>query len=556
MRRIVLFITLVIFLTVSTGCRQQPTKSVIVKKGSWAAPIPISGDLYPLGEGEHAWVWSYDPPGLYLVDRNGELLNKGKRLFDNISGRDGALFVAKDAKHAWAKIAQGSGEAIYLVDTDGTTNLIASFEPSLVNTLYPFADGTVAIAQLHHEAKPPAQSGSSIEFVLLKADGSKLPLDISAPESYRDSELISTVDSEYGWLIFSSYQTIESIYVVNGDGKIDNLVKHIPEAPKIQGWDSTDDGNRIWIEPERAGLFVFTPGLPLTGQSIAAFANEKVERVLPVSNTSGWVLTTEHKLYFIQDAINGAPIEMKLPKIDGIPTLTPDGNAAWVIADGNVYFVESNGNIVRGETDGIFIGPPGPPAVFPVGNGQQAFLVGADKEENTLFLISARGKLIKKQKSFRNNRNLREVPTGTDLQSSEDGTTLYATTPFGLYAYEASPNVTDEGNPILSRIVNGNQYVIFGGGGGSKSFRSIYQAGKGKRIWAHSSKSVRAPSADVIEGANYIVGTAADVTEATVYLDSERLSLDSDSAGLRLDPRTVQSVHINSGGRDLNMQAE
>jgi hypothetical protein len=79
------------------ACSKQQTPSVIVKKGIWAAPISISGELYPFGDGTQAWVWSYDPPGLYLVNNNGELLlNKDKPMFAEVSGKKGTLYMARD----------------------------------------------------------------------------------------------------------------------------------------------------------------------------------------------------------------------------------------------------------------------------------------------------------------------------------------------------------------------------------------------------------------------------------------------------------------------------
>jgi hypothetical protein len=50
---------------------------------------------------------------------------------------------------------------------------------------------------------------------------------------------------------------------------------------------------------------------------------------------------------------------------------------------------------------------------------------------------------------------------------------------------------------------------------------------------------------DSIVGANYIVGTAADVSEATISFDSQTISLSSDSAAaLRIDPQTVRTVGL------------
>jgi len=537
MRLFGLFLSLIILLALNAGCSKQQTPSVIVKKGTWAAPISITGDLYPLGDGEEAWVWSYDPPGLYLVNPNGDLLNKDKPLFAGVSGKDGILFIARDTKHAWAKISEGSSETIYVIDTAGTINRVGRFDDKAIGSLYPFADGTAALAVMQFKAGAPLNQ----EFRLLKADGSNVSLNIPGPSQLSKFSFYPIGDTEAAWMVTTG-EGFENVFIVNTNGNIDSLSEHLPQGAKIRTWSTNDDDWVMWAAPEGPGLFVVNPSLHLLGQPIAALAHETVDAIVPALNAGAWVLSREKKLYFIEDSTK-APIEINLPKTDKIIKPSADGKAAWIVADEKLYFVESNGNIVRVETDGITINARGYLPLFPFGNGQRVFFIGFDKEQNTLFLADAAGKVIKRQKTSQNNPDLINFPSAVDFQASNDGTTLYTITPFGINAYDSSAEVTDEGKPILGRIINGNVFTTIGPGGGSRHFRSTYPAGAGKRIWAHSSRFARSPGSDAIEGANYIVGTAADVSEASISFDSETLSLGSDfTAALTLDPQAVQTV--------------
>ncbi|HYO72338.1 MAG TPA: hypothetical protein VEU33_40330, partial [Archangium sp.] len=378
---------MLLWLGSGTGCARSeaPPPPIEAKvEGHWLQPLAHGSQLVPCGHGHHAWVWSPNRAGFWLVDAEGR-----ESVIEGLGDKD--FWVVKvvptaDPERAWVVVQvpsyYKSSTVLLLVDHQRRLEVPEVSVPDMSLVPSEGRERLWVVSDFNLQQLLSIDAAGEVTPVRL---GSQVPGWITA------RKVLPVAEGRQGWLVLD-----QSLLHVDPRAGAQPLSRPLP-VQNVWALLPTRQPHRAWVLAEVPGKSesqfflvsregVKTLAMPLLGNVRRLFAHRDANLVWALRSPgpgAGPSPASELSLVGLDGKTVGPGVT-----VEGVPTVerSPDGHL-WVGDERRVYLLGEGGDEVARSPDAEGLGRA---ELFPV-SAERAWVV---TEDGSVRLLSVKGRAI------------------------------------------------------------------------------------------------------------------------------------------------------------------